>query len=313
MSVPARKRLWVPVLVLVLLVGGFEGYGAYTRSRPVDYARGGGLFAATPSPTASSSEAPTVPTPAAPSATASVTAVPTPVVTQGPTQAPVVSEKQAATAPSAAPAAPVATGPAVGTYPLKVEGSEKVQFGPVSFCNQTLPTSTSLVVQKAAGESATSYDFDVPFFPGKTGQHDERHIYRFTRDAVFLDYEIATVTCQGVRQSSETSFAPAQPRVKLPLTVGASWHYRGGGSNRTEDATFRVLRTESLTIGGRQVPTYVIGTTTSFTGDESGTRDQTWWYSPSWSMPVKWHEKQTGQRSGASYSGDVTVTVLAHP
>jgi hypothetical protein len=312
-SVPARKRFWVPVLVAVVLAAGFEGYGAYTRSRPVEYARGGELFAPTATPTGTSSSASPAPVVASSSPTAGASATPTRTPVPEVTHEAVVPEDQAVTAPSAPAAAAVVTVPAVGTYPLRVEGSEKVQFGPVSFCNQTLPTSTNLVVQKAAGESATSYDFDVPFFPGKTGQHDERHLYRFTQDAVFLDYEIATVTCQGVRQSSETSYAPAQPRVRLPLKLGAGWHYQGGGSSRTEDATFRVLRTESLTIGGRQVLTYVIGTTTSFTGDESGTRDQTWWYAPSWSMPVKWHEKQTGKRSGASYSGDVTVTVLAHP
>src|SRR4051794_651246 len=43
-----RKRLWVPVVVLAVAVAGFEGYGAYTRSTPVDYARGGGDFASLP-------------------------------------------------------------------------------------------------------------------------------------------------------------------------------------------------------------------------------------------------------------------------
>jgi hypothetical protein len=230
------------------------------------------------------------------------TTKPSAAATAGPSAAPASRDR---------PAGPAL--PAVGSYPLAVEGQEKVQFGPVSFCNQTLPSRTNLVVKKAAGESATSYDFDVPFFPGRTGQHDERHIYRFTPTAVYLDYEIATVTCQGVRQSSETSYRPEQAKVRLPLTVGASWHYQGGGSNRTEDSTAKVARTETLTIGGEQVLTYVITTTTSFTGSESGTRDQTWWYAPSWALPVKWHDKQSGHRSGASYSGDITATVLGRP
>ena len=303
-----RKRLGVPlavVAVVAVAVAGFEGYGAYTRSSPVDYARGGDDFAALPSTT------PTAGT------TAAATTSAAPSVSPSPRALPRVEATQQQAAPTAT-ARPVATAvalvvPAVGTYPLAVDGHEKVQFGPVSFCNQTLPSSTHLVVKKAAGESATSYDFDVPFFPGSTGQHDERHIYRYTRAAVFLDYEIATVTCQGVRQSSETSFTPEQKRVEIPLLVGASWHNHGGGASRTEDATTKVLRTESLQIQGRSVLTYVIETTTSFTGDESGTRDQTWWYAPSWAMPVKWHEKQSGHRSGASYSGDLTATVLAHP
>jgi hypothetical protein len=312
MSVLTRKRVWVPVVVLAVAVAGFEGYGAYTRSQPVDYSRGGGEFAALPSTT------PTAGTSEVPGATATPTvgagSTPTSVPLVGGTSAPTVA---ATTGPTVAPAATRVAStvgvPAVGTYPLAVQGSEKVQFGPVSFCDQTLPSSTHLVVKKAAGESATSYDFDVPFFPSSTGRHDERHIYRYTATAVFLDYEIATVTCQGVRQSSETSFAPEQKRVAIPLKVGASWHNHGGSSDRTEDATTKVLRTETLTIHGERVLTYVIETTTSFTGGESGTRDQTWWYAPSWAMPVKWHEKQSGHRSGASYSGDITATVLARP
>jgi hypothetical protein len=299
-----RKRLWVPLVVVAVAVAGFEGYGAYTRSSPVDYSRGGGDFAALPSRTPAPGTTAAATRSAAPSVSPTARALPR-----------VEATEQAAPTTTALPVPTTAAVgvPAVGTYPLAVQGSEKVQFGPVSFCSQTLPSSTHLVVKRAAGESPTSYDFDVPFFPSSAGRHDERHIYRYTSTAVFLDYEIATVTCQGVRQSSDTSFTPEQKRVEIPLQVGASWHSHGGGASRTEDATTTVLRTEALQIQERSVLTYVIETTTSFTGDESGTRDQTWWYAPSWAMPVKWHEKQSGHRSGASYSGDITATVLAHP
>ena len=310
-----RKRYWVPVLVLAVVIAGFKGYGAYTRSKPVDYARGGD-FGAVPATTPAAGETPgTTPGAAAPTATPAatagpaVTSLPRAVASAAPTRA--ASVPTAAPQPSRAAALPVV--PKAGVYRLSVTGEEKVTFGPFSFCDQTLPSSTSLVVKPAAGEAPGSYDFDVAYFPGSTGRHDERHIYRFTPAAVSLSYEIATVTCQGVRQSSATSFAPVQPRVQLPLAVGKSWHYTGGGSNRTEDATFQVLRTETLTIAGRAISTYVIRTTTSFTGDESGTRDQTWWYAPSLALPVKWHEKQTGQRSGASYTGEITSTVVSLP
>jgi hypothetical protein len=220
---------------------------------------------------------------------------------------------------TAAPGGPPVVSPAVlvlpktGSYGLAVTGSEKVRFGPVSFCNQSLPASTKLVVSKAAGESPTSFDFDVPYVPGKPGQHDERHIYRYTPKGVFLDYEVATVTCQGVRQSSATSFAPPQLRAALPLKVGAHWSNHGGGSNRTEDATSRVTKTQTLVIAGERVLTYVIETSVSFTGSETGTRQQTWWYAPTWAMPVQWTEKQSGGRSGASYTGELTARITSHP
>ncbi|MCW2601531.1 MAG: hypothetical protein JWM02_3360 [Frankiales bacterium] len=192
-------------------------------------------------------------------------------------------------------------------------GSEKVKFGIVSFCNQSLPTKTHLVISKAAGESATSYNFDVPYFPNNAGQHDERHIYRYTSKGAYLQYEAATVTCQGVRQSSETSFAPPQLRAQLPLSVGSAWTNKGGDAQRQESASSKVTRTEILPVGHEKVLTYVIETTTSFTGSESGSRTQTWWYSPAWAMPLKWTESISGQRSGASYNENVTVSVLSRP
>ena len=301
-----RPRVLVPVLIVTLVLSAFLGYGVWTRSRPVHYARGGDAFAIVP--------------------TASPTAPST-----SPTKPPEITEPQTGVLPSASAASPVGTAapatgepvvprtgsslplPRVGRYALRVEGSEKVDFGPVSFCSQKLPESTSLVVSKAAGESATSYDFDVPYFPGSTGKHDERHVYRYTTAGVFLDYEIATVTCQGVRQSSDTSFSPPQLRVRPSLAVGATWTNHGGDSDRTESSSSRVTRAETLTIAGHRVPTYVIETTTSFTGSESGSRTQTWWWSPAWAMPVKWSEHIDGHRSGAAYSEDVTVTVTSRP
>jgi hypothetical protein len=49
------------------------------------------------------------------------------------------------------------------------------------------------------------------------------------------------------------------------------------------------------------------------TGDEKGTRDQRWWFSPDLGVPLKWHESLKGSRSGATYSEDVTCTVVGTP
>src|SRR5207249_10489757 len=116
--------------------------------------------------------------------------------------------------------------------------------------DRKLPSSSSLVVSRSAGESATSFNFDHRFFPGQPNTHDERHIYRYTRGGVFLDYEQATVTCAGVRQSTIISFQPPELKVRLPLKVGASWRGRGGNSSRTETYSTKVVRSELLTIAG---------------------------------------------------------------
>ena len=93
--------------------------------------------------------------------------------------------------------------PATGTYQLAVDGGEHVKFGPFSACSNTFPKQSSLVIQPASGEPSGSYDFDLRFYPNNANKHDERHIYRYTNDSVFLSYEQATVTCGGVKQSSK--------------------------------------------------------------------------------------------------------------
>jgi hypothetical protein len=227
-------------------------------------------------------------------------------------QAQAANPTEAPQARSSAAARPLVT-PRVGVYKLAVDGKEKVDFGPVSFCSRTLPTETTLVVAPAQGEPTGSLNFDIRYYPGSAGQHDERHIYRYTGDRVLLGYENATVTCGGVQQASEVSYSPPQVRAELPLRVGATWDSTGGDAQRTEEAHSSVLRTETLNVGSAAVKSFVIETKVRITGSETGSRVQRWWYAPSLALPVKWFEHIDGSRSGATYSEDATVTVVSTP
>ena len=315
----AAASPWVlsPLLVLTLLAGAFFGYGAWTRSRPTHYTRGGTAFAALPSaPATSPRSGQRRPAAARPGAHPSRPAgrSPGPVSSVGgavtrPGQS--TSGGHVGPAPTSGPQAP--SEPLTGAYTLAVSGSEHVRFGPFSACTNTFPAQSKLVVQHAAGEPAGSYDFDQRIYPGRANRHDERHIYRYESGAVLLTFEEATVTCSGIKQSSTVNYSPPQQRVELPLTVGATWHSHGGDSGRTEDTKSTVVGTTHLTVGGRSYLTYVIDTHVDMSGSESGTRDQRWWYSPELAMPLKWHESLSGKRSGATYSEDVTCTVVGMP
>lgn len=311
---------WVlsPLVVFALLIGAFFAYGAYTRSQPTRYARGGDSFAVAPRTTPPSS-------PAGGAKHQHVTAKKTSDSSgKGAVDGPAVISSTAASGPTSGQAAGgghVSSGtttagpvhPAIGTYALRVSGEEHVKFGPFSACSNTFPTSSSLVVQPAAGEPSGSYDFDQRFYPGSANRHDERHIYRYTSSGVFLTYEEATVTCGGVKQSSTVSYSPAQQRVQLPLSTGATWRTEGGDSGRTEQATFQVVGQQSVTVAGRSYKTWVIDASVSMSGSESGTRSQRWWWAPALGIPLKWHESLSGERSGATYSENVTVSVVGLP
>ena len=317
---------WVlsPLLVFALLIGTFFAYGAYTRSRPTHYARGGDSFAVAPdsvSPSPSSvagrkrarsaiakSKAKATKQHADAAAGSSVAASGDGASTS---QSAGQSSSGAHTTGSTGDAEPIY--PATGTYQLQVDGQEHVKMGPFSACSNTFPSSSSLVVQPASGEPSGSYDFDHRFYPSKANRHDERHIYRYTGSGVVLSFEQATVTCGGVKQSSSVTFTPAQLRVRLPLHDGASWQTNGGDGARTEHGSFQVVGQENVTVGGHAYATWVIDAHVSMSGDESGTRDQRWWWSPDLAVPLKWHESLSGKRSGATYSEDVTVSVVGLP
>ena len=302
-----------PLVVFALLISAFFAYGAYTRSQPTHYARGGDSFAVVPS-TSTPSPSPGKVSKHRGGAKPGGTSHAGKPVTSSNHSTGQSSGAGHVTTPKTTPVAP--TGPvypATGTYSLRVAGEEHVKFGPFSACSNTFPTSSSLVVEPASGEPSGSFDFDHRFYPNNANRHDERHIYRYTGNGVFLTYEEATVTCGGIKQSSTVSFSPAQQRVQLPLSTGATWTTDGGDGGRTEHATFQVVGQQTVNVAGHPYDTWVIDTHVSMSGDETGSRDQRWWWSPDLGMPVKWHESLSGKRSGATYSEDVTVTVVGLP
>jgi hypothetical protein len=314
---------WIvsPIVVFALLFGAFFAYGAYTRSQPTHYARGGDVFGLVPTPTPSSSADKALakqPSRASKHKVGHAAGIPSASRAASGTGSHITRGGSGGQSTSGATtrqdAPPVAiTQPATGSYQLAVSGSEHVKFGPFSACTNTFPTSSTLVVKPASGEPAGSYDFDLSFYPSSPNRHDERHIYRYGDAGVNLTYEEATVTCGGIKQSSTVNYSPPQQRVKLPLSSGESWSTDGGDGNRTERGAFQVLGTDTVTIAGHSYQTWVIDTHVSMSGSEAGSRDQRWWWSPQLGIPVKWHESLSGKRSGATYSEDVTVSVVGLP
>lgn len=214
---------------------------------------------------------------------------------------------------SSAPAAPSLATPATGVYGLRVSGYEQPKFGPFSVCKNTFPSHATLDVHKASGEGTNAFDFDLRLYPGQPNKHDERHIYRYSNDSVDQVYEAETVTCSGMKQSTEVDYSPPQVRVKLPLRSGESWHNHGGGSARTESGDSKVVGASRIAVQGRSYQVYEIKTHLTMSGSETGTRDQTWWYAPSLGIPLKWTETLNGRRSGANYREQLTVTVASLP
>jgi hypothetical protein len=332
-----------PLLVIALLFAAFEGYGFYTRHQKTTYARGGAFGAGSqqaaqshsstggrlalgghgktpggkPKITNGGKHIATLGSGSGRSGTTSQSGSSTgssgsqSVSTNGTTTTSHPGHSHT-TNPSSSPTASLVT-PTPGVYPLAVTGQESAKFGPISACHNTFPSRSSIVVHHATGESPTSYDFDMRLYPNQANKHDERHIYKYSKQSMVLSYEQETVTCSGIKQSSAVSYSPAQTRVQLPLAVGNTWHNKGGGSARTETGTSNVVKRSSLQVGGTSYQVYEIVTKLALTGNETGERDQTWWYAPSLGVPLKFSETLHGHRSGANYAESYTATVIGLP
>lgn len=238
-----------------------------------------------PSPELSAS---TGPAPGAQPSAAGVTAGPSPSATSSPVAAPA---GEAAAPRSAAAANPVGTRPGSYTYdtsgtvtagaPQQVSGSATLRVDPVS-----------------AGRQHTVLE-------GEQGRTETDVLLK--GDGTYVTRLVIT----NPAFSKDFRPSPAALLVPTPAEPGRRWTWRTtstDGKTRVS-ASSRVLRTESVTIGGRAVPTSVVETVLAMRGDVTYDGTTTTWYAPKERLPVKDRTNGKGTVSGFSFSADVTSTL----
>lgn len=102
--------------------------------------------------------------------------------------------------------------------------------------------------------------------------------------------------------------SPAALLFPDPAKVGASWSWQATSTDgaSTVKASQKVLRTETLTIGGKAVPTVVLQSRVIISGDVDYTVDVTSWVVPSLRLPVKDHSVGKGSVGGVKVTSDTT-------
>jgi len=115
------------------------------------------------------------------------------------------------------------------------------------------------------------------------------------------------IKAQGL-PDKEFAFATAVLLLPDPARVGSSWSWGGRSTDgkTTVAASNKVVRTETLTIGGKAVQTVVLQTHLVLSGDIDYTADVTTWVAPSLRLPVKDHTVGKGTAFGVPFSFDVT-------
>ena len=248
------------------------------------------------SPAATSSPA----TGATPTSRPSASGSPAAAATGGPSSGPssaATSGPHATTAPGK-PAASKATAP--GTYTYDSSGTQTI-----SGSKQDVSGSSTLTVSPVIDGSQTST------LHNSQGDTEQDLAVRSTGSY------LASLTVSSPAVNKEFQFAPPALLFPDPAKVGAtwSWHSTSTDGTTTVTASNKVLRTESLTIGGQKVATVVLQTHLVITSkDVTYTADSTNWVVPAYRLPVKTHTVGKGHYGVFQFSFDITdVMRSVHP
>jgi hypothetical protein len=188
-----------------------------------------------------------------------------------------------------------AQGTAAGTYTYDSTGTVTVFGG-----TQDASGTTTFTVSPLSGGSQTTT------MKNDHSTTEEHVVPRST--GLYLSYlHIAAPGAFDV----EFQLSPAALLLPSPATVGKKWGWKATSTDGKTTATqsSQVVRTETLVIGGKQVPTVVVQTHLVLSGSVSYTADVTNWVSPSYRLVVKDHQVGSGKASFGSYSSDITDVV----
>lgn len=247
--------------------------------------------AASASPTGAASPAGSSGPGGGPTATASPSSSTAGTTTGGATSAP--RRTTPATAPSGAgkPAARQATAP--GDYLFDSTGTFSVGGAP-----QPVDGTSTLTVDPVVAGTQHSV------LEGEQGRTEQDVLVR--ENGTYLGR--LQISNPGFDKAFELE--PAEVLVPAPATVGKRWSWAATSTDGKTRATqnSEVVRTETVTIGGKAVVTQVVQTTLRLSGDISYTGQVTTHYAESLHLAVKERTKGSGTVQGFAFSMDVTAT-----
>lgn len=170
--------------------------------------------------------------------------------------------------------------PAPGVYEYGVTGSERLSRGPFDI-DRTLPEIAPMLVRHAAG----GYETDLRY----SEDHTELSRYALRPPGAFVTFARTVVGIGTISTTRERDWTPPLLRLPLRPEVGQDW----GGPYAAGDLRLQirneVVRLEVADVGGTRVDdVFVIESRQRITGEYSGRRTETFWYSPSTGMVVEY-------------------------
>ena len=169
--------------------------------------------------------------------------------------------------------------PKQGVYRYAVTGREKITRGLT--IRRTLPAAaTALVRHRPNGfEIETRY----------SDQHIEMARYTLEADGAYVTFAVTTIAAGPIKTVRERSWAPKL--LRLPSVAGARTKTWGGNFTAGDlklNVKSRLLPNETITVGGSPVAVQVAESVQAITGEYSGDRTETFWYSPTLGVIVRY-------------------------
>ncbi len=183
--------------------------------------------------------------------------------------------------PGSGPAAPPASAPATGRFPITVDGEESFGATGAEQTTRTYPRSSTMEVRR--GESSAHRVFDIAYSPDRR----DTLTLRFGTGGIALVNANSYVRVGSYQQSRD--FTPLPSQILLPARAKVGQAFSGSFSGQAEGYySGRVVRRERLVVGGAGVDTLVVDMTTTFSsGEVTGTIRTVIWWDVAGSRPVR--------------------------
>lgn len=189
----------------------------------------------------------------------------------------VVSEFRASAKPDAAPRDGL---PKQGVYRYAVTGKERIKSGIT--INRDLPVAAPSLVRHVEG----GYEVETRF----SDQHVELSHYALGPDGASVTFAVTTISAGPIKTVRERSWSPTL--LRMPSAATAKTQPTWGGDFTAGDlklkVTSRMLPSETIDVGGTPVPVQVAEFVQAITGEYSGDRTETFWYSPKLGLIVRY-------------------------
>ena len=235
----------------------------------------------------------TTTSPAPSTATTAKPGRPSSTASSSTTSKPATTTAATTTTQATAPTVPGFTPP--GTYRYAMTGSF---------------TSTLTGTQPRDGESTLVVD---P--PSGTDQHSVRRSLTRTTDQVLRlqGGDALLVSLRLVYEGIDKEVRPSPPGLALPGDAGPgshwSWRAVSTDTKTTVDSSFRVLRTEDVTVGPDRVEALVVELVLTITGDIVSTSRQMLWISTRHRLIVRQDDTTQGTFGAIAFSGATSETL----